>query len=172
FARFQRTGEPHILGRTVEVVARSRDGREIPVEVSLSTWAAQQGRSFVGILRDVSERKRAEAERLLAQRREAEVARLEEMNRFKTLFINTAAHEMLNPLTPMRSILHVMRRAPHALPPERLARNLDILARNLDRLNRLVGDLLDASRLEARKMGLRKRAVDLGVLVGESAESF
>jgi PAS domain S-box-containing protein len=172
FARFQRTGEPHILGRTVEVVARSRDGREIPVEVSLSTWTAQQGRSFVGILRDVSERKRAEEARLLAQRREAEVARLEEMNRFKTLFINTAAHEMLNPLTPMRSILHVMRRAPHALPPERLARNLDILARNLDRLNRLVGDLLDASRLEARKMGLRRRAVDLGVLVGEAAESF
>lgn len=172
FARFGRTGEAHIIGKTVEVVARHKDGREVPVEISLSTWSGSGGRAFLGILRDVSERKRAEGERALAQQREAEVERLEEINRFKTLFINTAAHELLNPLTPMRSILHVMRHSPGPLSPEKLAKNLDILARNLDRLNRLVSDLLDASRLEARKLGLRRRAVDLGRLVGEAAEAF
>ncbi|MEA3203216.1 MAG: hypothetical protein QOI63_891 [Thermoplasmata archaeon] len=172
FARYARTGEAHILGKTVEVVARHKGGREVPVEISLSTWSGPEGRFFVGILRDATERKRAEEERLQARQREGDIERLEEMNRFKTLFINTAAHELLNPLTPMRSILHVMRRNLAGLPPERLAKNLEILARNLDRLNRLVGDLLDASRLEARKLGLRKRRLDLGRVVREAAESF
>ncbi|HEX2065748.1 MAG TPA: HAMP domain-containing sensor histidine kinase, partial [Candidatus Thermoplasmatota archaeon] len=113
-----------------------------------------------------------ESEQALAREREAEVWRLEEMNRFKSMFINTAAHELLNPLTPMRSVLHILRRDPAGLSQEKLAKNLDILARNLDRLNRLVGDLLDASRLEAGKLGLRKSEVDLDRLVGEAAESF
>lgn len=55
-------GGPHrIIGRTVEVAALRSDGTEVPVELSLSTWTTDDGRFYAGILRDVTERKRAEA---------------------------------------------------------------------------------------------------------------
>jgi PAS domain S-box-containing protein len=59
-ARMGAGGEPRIIGKTVEVAALRADGTEIPVELSLSTWTTEGGRFYAGILRDVSERKRAE----------------------------------------------------------------------------------------------------------------
>lgn len=60
FERFQRTGETHVIGKTVELIGRKRDGGELSVELSLSTWKTGEGTFFTGILKDISERKRAE----------------------------------------------------------------------------------------------------------------
>jgi len=59
-ARMTGGGEPRIIGSTVEVAALRADGTEVPVELSLSTWTTEEGRWYAGILRDVTERKRAE----------------------------------------------------------------------------------------------------------------
>lgn len=59
-ARMTAGGDPRIIGSTVEVAALRADGTEVPVELSLSTWTTEEGRWYAGILRDVTERKRAE----------------------------------------------------------------------------------------------------------------
>ena len=59
-ARFQSTGEAHVMGRTLEVEGRRKDGTEFPIELSLSTWTADGKRFFSAIVRDITERKRAE----------------------------------------------------------------------------------------------------------------
>jgi len=75
--RFLDTGESHIVGTTLEVDGRRKDGTEFPLELSLSTWMADEQRFFTGVLRDVSERKATEQE-------------LEHVNRRQQLILNAA----------------------------------------------------------------------------------
>jgi len=58
--RFLATGKPRIMSRTIEMSGLRRDGREFPVELSLTSWKAKQETFFAGIIRDAGERKRAE----------------------------------------------------------------------------------------------------------------
>jgi len=59
-ARFTATGEAHVIGTTVELFALNKRGKEIPIELSLSTWTVRDQRYYTGIIRDIGERKRAE----------------------------------------------------------------------------------------------------------------
>jgi PAS domain S-box-containing protein len=59
-ARYTETGEPHVIGTTVELSARTKAGEEIPIELSLSTWTVRENRYYTGIIRDIAERKAAE----------------------------------------------------------------------------------------------------------------
>jgi PAS domain S-box-containing protein len=61
-ARVSGGGEGRVIGRTVEVAGQRRDGSEIPIELSLSSWTHEGHRYFTGIIRDISERKAAEAQ--------------------------------------------------------------------------------------------------------------
>ena len=59
-ARFLTTGEARVVGRTVELVGQRKDGTEFPLELSLASWKVGGDTFFAGILRDITERKRAE----------------------------------------------------------------------------------------------------------------
>jgi len=59
-ARFLATGVARVVGRTVELVGQRKDGTEFPLELSLASWKVGGDTFFAGILRDITERKRAE----------------------------------------------------------------------------------------------------------------
>ena len=70
--RLQSGGEPRVLNRRIELPAHCKDGREIPIELSITTTQATGTELYVGFLRDISERR--SAEELLKQKlRENEV---------------------------------------------------------------------------------------------------
>lgn len=148
-----------------ETLRRRKDGSIINVTVSVSPIRDASGRIVAAskIARDITEQTRA---------KEQELERLKELNRLKTQFINTAAHELLTPLTPIWSVLHVMSNDPKHSKDPVFRKNAAILSRNLDRLKRLVQDILDSSRLEAQKLGVKKREVDVRRLVEPVVESF
>lgn len=53
-------GEPHVLNRRIEISAIHRDGHEFPIELSITTANTSSGTVFVGFIRDITERRRAE----------------------------------------------------------------------------------------------------------------
>jgi PAS domain S-box-containing protein len=67
--RFLATREARLIGKSIELVGRRKSGNEFPFSLSLSVWESEGETSFTGILRDISERKRAEEALRLSEER-------------------------------------------------------------------------------------------------------
>lgn len=80
-----------------------------------------------------------------------------QQRRDQLVFLAAVAHDLRNPLSALKVTVHSFRRDPNQVTAERLAR----LDRQLDRLERMVGDLLDATRIESGQLELRLEDIDL-----------
>ena len=103
----------------------------------------------------------------ITERRRAEEA-LREADRRKDEFLAMLAHELRNPLAPIRNALHLLR-VSGAGPVAAEAR--DVMERQLTQLIRLVDDLLEVSRISRGKIELRRAAVDLAGVVASAVET-
>jgi PAS domain S-box-containing protein len=162
-ANFIRTGQPKIIGIGREVIGRRKDDTTFPMELAVSAFHIGEGRYFTGIVRDITERTRLERE--LRSR----VDELAEADRQKNEFLATLAHELRNPLAPMRNALHLMR-MPGA-EGEMVGQAQDMMERQMHQLVRLVDDLLDVSRIIRGNIELRKESVDLAAAVSRAVET-
>lgn len=108
-------------------------------------------------------------ERVIAERKLLEATdRLREADRRKDEFLATLAHELRNPLAPIRNGLHVLRLSgPRS---ESIIRLQSIMERQVDHLVRLVDDLLEVSRISRGKITLKRQRVDLVPVVQEAIE--
>ncbi|MBI2078497.1 MAG: HAMP domain-containing histidine kinase [Euryarchaeota archaeon] len=97
---------------------------------------------------------------------------LKRVDSFKTQFMNTAAHEINTPLTPIRLQLHLLRTGGIGQVDEATRRALNIVDRNVERVAGLVRDVLDASRIQGGRLALRLSPVDMRDIVREVSESF
>lgn len=102
------------------------------------------------------------------QRKVAEALR--EADRRKDEFIAILAHELRNPLAPVRNAVDILRRIGSSDP--KLARIYDIVDRQITHMARLVDDLLDVSRIQRGQLVLRTEPCDLARVVGQTAEDY
>ncbi|MGC1646671.1 MAG: PAS domain S-box protein [Candidatus Sulfotelmatobacter sp.] len=93
FARYLTTGDSRVLGRRLEMTALCADGREIPVELTITRIPQDGPQAFTAHLRDITERKRSEDALRLAH---AQVLRSEE--RWRSVFENSAVGVALTDL--------------------------------------------------------------------------
>lgn len=105
---------------------------------------------------DISERKRAELALLQADQRKDE-------------FLATLAHELRNPLAPIRSTLESMRLRGSDVPE--LNRDRDMIERQINHLTRLIDDLLDVSRITRDKLELRVQSVSVADVLQSAIET-
>jgi PAS domain S-box-containing protein len=115
------------------------------------------------VFNDITERRRAEDElRRLA-------ADLSEADRLKTEFLATLAHELRNPLAPIRSGLQLMRLT--GADATARARVQDIMDRQLDHLVHLVDDLLDVARITRGQVELKRDWIDLNAVLSAAVDT-
>jgi signal transduction histidine kinase len=103
----------------------------------------------------------------LEQRVQDRTAKLTEADQRKDEFLATLAHELRNPLAPIRFALDTLK---PGTPPAIAARAREIIDRQVRQLVRLVDDLLDVSRITANKIQLRREPYDLSRLMETAVE--
>jgi PAS domain S-box-containing protein len=149
--------EGQIVGLANHTILIAADGTERPIADSAAPIENAQGQTVgvVLVFRDVSEERRAEEALRAADRRKNE-------------FLAILAHELRNPLAPIRNGLQVLRLAKDRAIQEQTR---EMMERQLGQLVRLVDDLLDISRITRNKLELRKARIPLASVVENAVET-
>lgn len=150
-AAYRKTGQAKIIGVGREGVGRRKDGGEFPLDLAISEVRIGGRRVFVGVVRDLTERKRIE--------------------RLHKEFVSTVSHELRTPLTSIVGSLGLIRGGALGAIPDKILRLVEIAHANSDRLVRLINDILDIEKIESGKFEFRMTPVDLSSLVEQAIES-
>jgi len=133
----------------------------------LQVFQEQRDRLFAELELRVDDRTRALA--VANQQLHQRERQLREADRRKDEFLATLAHELRNPLAPIRTGLAVVRDT--AAPAASVAQAHQLIGRQIRTLVRLIDDLLDVSRITARKLELRLERVDVREVVQHGIEA-
>lgn len=140
-SNFRKTGDKKIIGIGREVRGMRKDGSTLPIDLSVSEVNASGERVFCGIVRDITERKQAEEDR------EQFIEQLAHSNRELDNFAYVASHDLK---APLRVIGNTSQWLEEDLGPdlsEDSRENMALLRNRVKRMERLLDDLLDYSRI-------------------------
>jgi signal transduction histidine kinase/ActR/RegA family two-component response regulator len=148
------TGE----GYSLEVQALRGGVEPIWVHTRSEAVRGSEGRAvgLRGTVQDITERKRYEKA-------------LEEADRRKDEFLATLAHELRNPLAPLRNGLHLLRLT--RSDPSKQVTIIDMMERQVAHTVRLVDDLMEVSRITRGRIALKREVVDLAGIARAAVES-
>jgi PAS domain S-box-containing protein len=141
----------------LETIRVTKDGRRIDISLSVSPLRNADGQVIGAskVARDITQRKQAEAA-------------LREADRRKDEFLATLAHELRNPLAPIRNSLHILRMTAGNDPTAE--RVCEMMERQVNHMVRMVDDLMEVSRITRGLIELRKEDADLAAIIRSAVE--
>jgi two-component system CheB/CheR fusion protein len=162
-----------------ETIRRRKDGTLINISLTVSPIKNARG-EIIGaskIARDISERKRADAQlrelyesaQMEIHQRERAEAALREIDRRKDEFLATLAHELRNPLAPIRQAAAISK-APRATDEQKRWSH-EVISRQVHHMALLLDDLLDISRVTRGILELRTEMTDLSHVIDTAVET-
>ena len=150
--------EKHIVARTgkmvgfgLEITGQRKDGSRFPMELGISNMWLDSRQLFIGIVRDVSERR--------------------EIERMKNQFMSSVSHELRTPLTSVMGSIGLLAEGVGGDLPESGKALLNIARNNVARLVRLIGDILDIEDIQSGKLKLNFQKLQLAALVERAVEA-
>ena len=120
--------------------------------------------AHVRIALDLTKLKRSEHER------EVLVAQLRQADQRKDEFLAVLAHELRNPLAPIRNSLEVVKRSP--ADGDLLRTTIETMERQLNHMVRLIDDLFDVSRITHNRLELRRATCDLKSIIAQALQTI
>lgn len=148
---YRATGIRSIIGAGREVEGQRSDGSLFPMDLAVSELQRSGQTLYVGMVRDITERKRIE--------------------RMKSEFVSTVSHELRTPLTSISGALGLIAGGALGELPEQAQQMINIAHKNSQRLAHLINDLLDMEKIVAGKLRFDMKCQPLGPLLHQSVEA-
>ncbi len=141
-----------------EIMIERPDGQRLTALAHASPIHNEMGRLIGGgnVLVDITERKRSEDA-------------LKKADRSKNEFLATLAHELRNPLAPIRAAVKILQIKSKPTPESQSA--LEVIERQTRQMTRLIDDLLDVARVTSNKLELRREQIELRAVVDAAVET-
>ena len=148
-----------------DLVFVRQDGSEGYSEAVIKPLLDRKGASYgaVSVNRDITERQRD-----AAQLRELN-AQLADADRRKDEFLATLAHELRNPLAPLRNVLEILKLQAPGNTQMQWAQQ--VFERQMNQVTHLVDDLMEVSRITQGRLELRREATDLAVVMQDAVQA-
>lgn len=146
-----RTGDKRVIGVTRELKGRRQDGTVFPMELAVSRIERSGRPFFIGMIRDITERKQLE--------------------RMKSELISTVSHELRTPVTSIRGALGLVVGRYAETLPEKVRTMLEMAERNSARLTLLIDDILDLEKIASGRMHFDLHPTDLAALARQALEA-
>lgn len=142
--------ESNIVNQMRDLEGQRKDGSIFPVELEVTRMRGEVEHGFVGILRDVTERKRIE--------------------KMKAEFISTVSHELRTPLTSIHGSIELIKNIISHDMPENISKLLSVADNNSQRLLLLINDILDIQKIESDQINLDIKCIHACPFVKQAIE--
>ena len=158
--RYRTSGTSSLIERRLELQGLHRDGHEFPVELTIARVRIGARWTFLGYLRDITERQHNERERELLMEREREAYEAAvSANALKDEFLAALSHELRTPLNAILGWSAMLTKG--VVAPERFLKIATTIHRNAEAQQRLVEDMLDVSAFLAGRMRMQIEEITL-----------
>jgi PAS domain S-box-containing protein len=147
-ANYLRAGEAKMIGRQREVTGRRKDGSTFPMDLAVSETTAAGKIIFIGIVRDITERKRIEQD-LQTAKTDAERA-----NNAKSEFLSRMSHELRTPLNAVLGFAQLLQYNPKEPLTKAQTESVRLILSGGKHLLNLINDILDLAKIETGKLSV------------------
>lgn len=166
---FLKSGEGPVLNKTIEITALNKAGKEFYINLSISNVKLDGKWFFIAFLSDITERKKTE-ETLI--HKEAQLLQAKLLEEKKDEFISIASHELKTPLTTIKAYAQLASNLCKDKCPEPVQQYLLKVDQYAAKLNFLINELLDVSRIHAGKLRLSQTEVSTDSFFAEVLASM